>query len=234
MSRPNRIPPIITGKKAVFEESCRCQLCETCNLISDTGTIDELTIDTLTAINSKITVNSDICFNGAVEFCVNDQPITAGDESLSLRLISHITVPNNTPTELSGGGAVWGTDSANHLYDDTGNFNLTTGRFTAPTGGGKYLISAHVAWRETTDNSGERIFQIKKNAAIVLRVDSQPVSDAIANTNQVGTVIVRLNEGDDVFIQVEARNLNGANVEIDGTMNATHISITRIANKDPA
>lgn len=177
---------IITGKKAVIEESIRAQSIDTCTLTATTADINDLNVHNLLTVNDIFIEDGD------------------GDALISVRKNTDKNISDVTFTTLDD----WVTGSANILGFTHSSFNLATGVFTAPKDR-KYTFTTQILWDHSTGMSASNGLRYCEffwdNGMTTKQIASsfvQPYADTSIPTIQTLIHTANLSENDTVQIRV--------------------------------
>ncbi len=246
MSNPYASKDLISGKRAVFQESVKAQEITCCNLkveedvvIDGTLKVDfiEPNIDTVICLDGDLKVTGNLIVGGGL-------PLIPGNDSLSYRLIEDVVIKNTNLWDIIGkiGTTHWGTEGRPFMYNELSStiFNDETGVFTVGIGG-LFLLILHVQWAEDESNAGIRAIRIQYNfSQTIFRSDTEPTADISQNVEQDFSSVIKLQAGDTVSLQAKTiqtpsipgdfGTVNDGNLDLHivGLKFRTHISFVRV------
>lgn len=145
-------------------------------------------------------------------------PLTGGGGGSTIRSYALIkdgtqNVPNDTDTIMTFFDA-----SPLPYHDGTGSWNLATGVYTAGLAQ-SLMVAVNISWVESISTVGRRYVQIiyKPSAGapvVVKEAVTQTDPDIAIKTTQEATMILKLAQGDQVWVQV--KQTSGTTVSISG------------------
>ena len=172
----------------------------------------------------RLSVKCRADFTGAT--VVLTDTIITGLPSEGVLLAADQAIGDSTATTL----APWSVGQKGAHSD--GNFDLTTGIFTAPTAG-IYHVSGSVSWKEAAPNNlGQRTVRVRiRDFATTLisnaqQLSAQPAANLAFNTVQLFDCSIQLQADDQIFLQVEQDS--GAVISVEAIDQGTYLNIWKI------